>query len=138
MQGNAVKLMEYEDYAQHGRDNFQRWARESGAKAAHYTALAARHPPGSRSWRRNTRTAERFKRRVVDFESRAADTQRYLWRITIAGYGEFHWVGTPAAAEGRRATKARWEGGVGRAEKVRPALPGESDGEWRPPGRQAA
>ncbi|RKH13775.1 hypothetical protein D7X74_21240 [Corallococcus sp. CA047B] len=61
---------------------------------------------------------------------RASDTGRWLWSITISGWGTLYWVGTRASAEGRRALKVRHEGSFSsRIEKVRPAGADESNGD---------
>ena len=41
-----------------------------------------------------------------------------VWRISIAGYGVFMFLGNEKQAEETRAHKSNWEGGVGRKEKI--------------------
>lgn len=127
-EGQTVKLMDYEDYEEVGRENFQRYLYQARAKVTHYQGLAARHPEGSRSYRRNQQRVNAFQTRVDDFQQRLSDATRYLWRIEIHNYGDFFWVGNAVSAEGRRYTKSRWEGEPGRVKKLREALLEESNG----------
>ncbi|NBD11857.1 hypothetical protein [Corallococcus silvisoli] len=107
----------YESMERDGREMLERWVREARVKVR-----ACKHS-GTQVAKTQQRIADRY-------AAVAKDTTRNLWCITVSGYGEFYWVGTPASAHGRRVAKLRWEGGhSSRCVAVRPARDDEPNGE---------
>ena len=56
---------------------------------------------------------------------KAAMAQVWVWRIVVAGYGGYYWVGTEEQAEEQRAHKAQWEQAAARKERNRGVTPEE-------------
>lgn len=111
----------YEEMEKSGREHMERWQ-----KNFQHRAKSRKHP-GTKAAKADQYTADRYAEQL-------ADTGRYLWCITIGGYGEMYWVGTRASAEGRRIAKAKWEGArTSNCQKVRPASEDESNGDTEKP-----
>ena len=99
---------------------------ESRARKYHSSATARPE--------RHRRAKARDEELARVYALRAADSTRWLWSISIGGYGTLYWVGTRASADGRRVLKVRWEGAhSSRIEKIRPARADEADGDAERP-----
>lgn len=120
--------MEQSDYdycEQYGRDLFLKWAKQSDFTA---TECRKKVAAGMNSRGRVLQKAVKNEERASILRLRANDATRYLWRISVGGYGDFFWVGTDASAKGRCALKATWEGAPGSHEAIRPARDSEANG----------
>lgn len=116
----------YERLEQDGREHMERWQKNYQHRSDN------RKHPGTKAAIADQYTADRYAEQLKD-------TGRYLWCITIGGYGEMYWVGSRASAEGRRIAKAKWEGAhFSNCTKVRPAREDEPNGDAEKPVRHAA
>lgn len=116
----------YEEMEKFGREHMERWQ-----KNFQHRANERKHP--------GTKAAINDQRIADNYAAKLADTGRYLWCITIGGYGEMYWVGSRASAEGRRIAKVQWEGAYSsRCEKMRTAREDEPNGDAEKPTEDGA
>lgn len=116
----------YEEMEKSGREHMERWQKNFQHRAKN------RKHSGTRLAIADQHAADRYAEQLKD-------TGRFLWCITIGGYGEMYWVGTRASAEGRRIAKVKWEGArSSNCQKVRPAREDEPNGDAEKPVRHEA
>lgn len=60
------------------------------------------------------------------------------WLISVAGYGEWIYVGTEAEAEEMRAHKANWEGGIGKKRSMTTQYSDEAEKVFAEPWKERA